>query len=118
MPKRIIQIISHLVVCIILSFLFYRSLSVVHYSDTLFYIGTAYVMIGLFLFVVSRKFFDITASSFQKVLSKTNRKKQLEDKHTEYMLPSERVNKNWIRFFLINGISLNIIMFIFLLLFY
>ncbi|QGH35629.1 DUF3899 domain-containing protein [Gracilibacillus salitolerans] len=111
-------LIVHCLVCLLFIILFTPNASLLDYINITFYMGAVYLMIGLLLYVISKKFFDITALSFRKVFAKVNKQKKWQSSFEEYELPSDRVNTNWVNFFSIQGGSLLVIMLILLILYY
>ncbi|SFL36848.1 protein of unknown function [Gracilibacillus orientalis] len=111
-------IIVHCLVFLLFNLLFTKNASLLDYINITFYMGAFYLTIGLLLYVISKKFFDITALSFRKVFAKVNKQKKWQSNFEEYQLPSDRVNTNWVNFFSIQGGALLAIMFILLILYY
>ncbi|UOQ86520.1 DUF3899 domain-containing protein [Gracilibacillus salinarum] len=68
----------HLLLCLALVFVFMKQFILLSYINILFYFGGGYLMAGLLLYVIAKRFFDITAASFQKVFTKTSKHKQWE----------------------------------------
>ncbi|WP_425292866.1 DUF3899 domain-containing protein [Gracilibacillus kekensis] len=83
--------------------------------NTIFYLAIAYLSIGLYLYVVSKRFFDITAKSFKRIFSSHKDSNFISDKQR---LPSEQVNKKVIHFFLLHGTILNFFMLLLLIFYY
>ncbi|MGP4041174.1 DUF3899 domain-containing protein [Gracilibacillus sp. D59] len=110
--NHFILIVVHCLVCLLLIILFTKNVSLLAYINTTFYMGALYLIAGLLLYVISKKFFDITAFSFRKVFTKW------QNSFDEYELPSNRVNTNWVHFFFIQGGALLGVMLILLLLYY
>ncbi|WP_052000510.1 DUF3899 domain-containing protein [Gracilibacillus boraciitolerans] len=117
LKKHLLLFIIHLIVCLFLIFLFHESLTLLVLINFLFYLTIFYLLIGLYLYVMSRQFFDITAKGFRRVFSGRSKTKDLDELAESRKLPSEKVNKAWISFFLIQG-SLLIFSMILLLVFY
>ncbi|WP_208590506.1 DUF3899 domain-containing protein [Gracilibacillus suaedae] len=114
--QHIILIFAHCLVCLLLVILFTRHASLLDYINITFYIGTFYIMIGLLLYVISKKFFDITSLSFRKVFTRVNTPKKWHSSFEEQPLPSDRIKTNWITFFVIQGgalLGIMLILFIF-----
>ncbi|WP_392389067.1 DUF3899 domain-containing protein [Gracilibacillus massiliensis] len=83
--------------------------------NTIFYLAITYLINGLYLYVVSKRFFDITAKSFRKIFSSHKGSVLVTD---EQRLPSEQINNKSIYFFLLHGIILNFFMLILLIFHY
>lgn len=118
MKKHFFIFFLHVILCSILTVLLNKGLTLLHLINSIFYISSFYLIIGLLLFVISRRFFDITANSFRKVLTRITKQKNWASTWSDDKLPSEKINQNWMIFFLLQGSFLLLLMIILLILFY
>ncbi|MDF1507443.1 DUF3899 domain-containing protein [Robertmurraya sp. DFI.2.37] len=84
----------------LLSFLFYRKISLLLYINISFYIGALFIFISLLFLTIKSGFFDQMTRSFRLVFAgKNSNKKEIE----EMALPSQMISINTLPF-LINGL--------------
>ncbi|WP_194287248.1 DUF3899 domain-containing protein [Gracilibacillus oryzae] len=110
--------IVNCLVCLILNILLYKEITIVHNINISFYLSGLYLGAGLLLFVISRGFFDITASSFKKVFTRTNKQQQWQDQWQDNRKPSEKININVIKFFLVQGGLMFLVMVVLLVIYF
>ena len=67
-----------LLLTIILSLLFYREISLLHFINISFYFCYAYISIGILLFIVNKGFFDGISYSFRRLLRRNNKEEESE----------------------------------------
>ncbi|UOQ46922.1 DUF3899 domain-containing protein [Gracilibacillus caseinilyticus] len=116
--RQTILFVIHLLLCLAFVFLFMEKFVLLHYINILFYLGGGYLIAGLLLYVTAKRFFDITAGSFQKVFTNTSKHKQWESTIVSVRPPSERVSIQALRFFIVQGSGLLIIMLVLLVIYY
>ncbi|MFC4403243.1 DUF3899 domain-containing protein [Gracilibacillus xinjiangensis] len=118
MKKQLLIFIFHCLLCVLLVFLLKRDTPIIDSINYAFYISGFYLTAGLLLLVVSRGFFDITVESFKKVFTRIDKKRQWEGTWQDPRLLSEKVTPGWIRFCLIQGGLMLVVMAILLAIYY
>ena len=95
MKKIALNIIVNQLIILVFVLIFYRELTTLEYINVSFYIGGAYLFIGLFVLILQSGFFDFFSSSFKKVFSRQN----VESDITNMRAPSEVITLNAAFFF-------------------
>ncbi|WP_407936282.1 DUF3899 domain-containing protein [Litchfieldia alkalitelluris] len=119
MPKyiynSIIFTLTSLVLVVLISLIFYKEFSLLHFINITFGFSSIFILFGLLTFITKKGFFDGITYSFRKLYKHTTRYQVIEDLD-EMRMPSETIN-NIPFIFLITGVSLLFIMIIALLLY-
>ncbi|MCA0983810.1 DUF3899 domain-containing protein [Halobacillus yeomjeoni] len=74
-----------------------------HYINQLFYIAYFYLFVGILLWVIRGGFFDAITYSFRRFTNRVSKQKDYMDDWKEKPMPSETVEKSWLKFFLFHG---------------
>ncbi|WP_179107237.1 DUF3899 domain-containing protein [Sediminibacillus massiliensis] len=88
------------------------------FIDVLFYIAIAYLVLGLFFFVLKGGFFDGVSFGFRKVIHSFRRHNDYLEELKEKPMPSDKIGSSFLRFLFFQGISLFIIMVVLLFVYY
>ncbi|SER86755.1 protein of unknown function [Gracilibacillus ureilyticus] len=118
MKKQFLFFFVQCLVCLIFLLLLKKDISIIDFINITFYLSGIYLVSGLLLFVISKGFFDITVNSFRKVFTRTDKKKQWEETWQDNGAPSDKVNPDWILFFLLQGGLMFLLMGILLVIYY
>ena len=95
MKKIALNVIVNQLLILILVLIFYRDLTTLEYINVSFYLGGAYLFIGILVLIMQSGFFDFFSSSFKKVFSRQN----VESEVTNMRAPSEVFTFNATFFF-------------------
>ncbi|MBH0228787.1 DUF3899 domain-containing protein [Halobacillus yeomjeoni] len=79
-----------------------------HYINQLFYIAYFYLFVGILLWVIRGGFFDAITYSFRRFTNRVSKQKDYMDDWKQKPMPSETVEKSWLKFFLFHGVLLTI----------
>ncbi|MFS0782881.1 DUF3899 domain-containing protein [Bacillus sp. 1P06AnD] len=115
--KRIlITVAATLLASVLLSFIAYKQLALLHFINISFYFSSAYIMAGLLILVVDKGFFDGMSYSFRRLFKRNSSSEAGEDVNDIVPL-SQLVNLPYSSL-LISGFILLGIMLISLMVFY
>ncbi|MEH6942091.1 DUF3899 domain-containing protein [Bacillus sp. JJ722] len=111
----IIIIIATICFSILLSFIVYEQISLLHFINISFYFSSAYIGLGLLILIVDRGFFDGISYSFRKMFLKSH--PQHADEEHELVPLSQLINVPYSQL-LTSGLALLVIMLVGLFFYY
>ena len=95
MKKIALNVIVNQLIILVFVLIFYRELTTLEYINVSFYLGGAYLFIGLFVLILQSGFFDFFSTSVKKVLTR----KDIKDEITNMRRPSEVITMKAAFFF-------------------
>ncbi|TKC18284.1 DUF3899 domain-containing protein [Robertmurraya kyonggiensis] len=104
--KTILLFLSSQAAVFLLSFLYNKEITLLHYINISFYIGSLFILVSLLFFTIRSGFFDAVTKSFRQVFAGKNVKKSEIEEMTP---PSEMISFNVLPF-LLNGILVTVVM--------
>ncbi|PBB06119.1 DUF3899 domain-containing protein [Salimicrobium humidisoli] len=89
-----------------------------YYINSVFYVVFFYLFIALIMWVIRGRFFDGIAYSFRRFYNKTSKQRAYLEEWKGKPLPSETVNRSWLRMFFFQGVIMLMVMFVLLFFYY
>ncbi|MGN7387648.1 DUF3899 domain-containing protein [Sporosarcina sp. SAFN-015] len=105
MKKITFNVIVNQLLILVLVLILYKKLTTIDYINVSFYIGGAYLFIGILVLILQSGFFDFFSSSFKKVFSR----KHGQDEINTMRAPSEIITMK-ASFFFRSGLPIILIM--------